>query len=555
MVSGGGAAIAHTLMRWSADAPTTRCEPAIRIARNDSRGADATHSIAHLCERDGRLVTLAKLAWRCVELLCRLAPVLITLPLLRSSLRARWLRLLVRTLEGCGPVGIKWGQWASTRYDIFEDDLCDALSTLINAAPVHPMAWTRDVVRTELGADISELFDEFSSEPIASASIGQVHTARLRRDYGAHVKGEQVAVKVQHPGLAERLGLDMAILCGAADRLAAVAGERGFSISETVAQFASNFYMQLDFRDEAENLRRFSHHFSGGFWSAIVSFPRPIDPLVSQHVLVETFERGQSVADYLHKAGEAPKVTQWRREGDKWVPVDKAESIESQFRGEGDDFEIRVKVALVGVQSYLKMLMVDNFIHADLHPGNVLVRMEEVGFWGRVQRYLLLGQTGTRVPHIVFLDAGLAAQFGDHIYSNAQNFFESIVRFDGPGFGRAILGLSPSQPRVPSEQAFIDEVSIKMIEMRQEMEAGHGRAGDNIRSFMASVRAHRVSLDPTCMVALMSMMVLEGWQWRLDPSVGIIESIEVLLDRKTSWAGWLMDAASKVQALRTRVSG
>lgn len=140
-----------------------------------------------------------------------------------------------------------------------------------------------------------------------------------------------------------------------------------------------------------------------------MSFPKPIDDLVSQHVVVETFERGQSVADYLHKAGEAPKVTRWVRVGTKWVPEDSAQSLEANY-GDGDDLEIRASVGLCGVQSYLKMLMIDNFIHADLHPGNVLVRMEEVGWWARLQRFVLLGQNSARVPHIVFLDAGLAAQ-------------------------------------------------------------------------------------------------------------------------------------------------
>ena len=103
--------------------------------------------------------------------------------------------------------------------------------------------------------------------------------------------------------------------------------------------------------------------------------------LVSQHVVVETFEHGESVAEYLHKAGDSPKVTKWRRNesGDGWVPVDESQSLKAAFGSGGDDaqhtkdrdnIELREKVALVGVQSYLKMLMMDNFIHADLHPGN-----------------------------------------------------------------------------------------------------------------------------------------------------------------------------------------
>jgi len=359
-----------------------------------------------------------------------------------------------------------------------------------------------------------------------------------------------VAVKIQHPGLAERLGIDMAILMGAADALGSV---KGLRINDTVAQFASNFYMQLDFRDEAENLRRFNRNFASAFWRAIVSFPTPVDDLVSQHIVVETFEIGESVADYLHKAGDAPKITKWKLVGENtWVPADPSHSLEAHFSGTGgtgggvreqDDIELRKKVALCGVQAYLKMLMMDNFIHADLHPGNVLVRMEEADWLARLQRFVLIGQTGARVPHIIFLDAGLAANFDERIYSNVTGFFESIIKFDGPRFGHAILGLSPTQPNVQSPPDFCDEVTRKMKEMRQEMIDGEGRAGDNIRSFMASVRAHHVSLDPTVMVALMSMLVLEGWQFRLDPGTSIVGAIEQQLDRRNSLMGFLISFA------------
>jgi aarF domain-containing kinase len=503
----------------------------------EANSSEVVHSVASLSREEGQIRTLARIVWRCLELLCTLGPCLATLPLLKlKALRARWLRLLVLTLERCGPVGIKWGQWASTRYDLFEDDLCDALGALTNAAPVHPIEWTRQVLRDELGCEVSDLFDGFSPEPVASGSIGQVHTAYLRRAHGAFEAGTKVAVKVQHPNLAERLGVDMAILVAAANALDSVGG---VSINETVAQFASNFYMQLDFRDEAENLRRFSRHFGSSFWSAIVSFPRPIDDLVSQHVVVETFESGQSVAEYLHKAGEAPKVTQFRREGSGWVAVDPAERL-SEKVGDAEQVELRQRVALCGVQAYLKMVMIDNFIHADLHPGNVLVRMEDASWLARIQRWMLLGQSGERVPHIVLLDAGLAANFNQHIYSNVQGFFESIIAFEGPKFGRSILGLSPTQPNVKYPEEFVSQVTDLMATQRETLESGRGRAGDNIREYMAAVRQHQVKLDPSVMVALMSMMVLEGWQYRLDPSTSIMSAIEQQLNRRSSVLQFLL---------------
>ena len=97
--------------------------------------------------------------------------------------------------------------------------------------------------------------------------------------------------------------------------------------------------------------------------------------------------------------------------------------------------------------------------------------------------------------------------------------------------------------RLARPQAFIDEVAAKMAFMKQEMDDGEGRAGDNIRSFMASVRAHKVSLDPTVMVALMSMLVLEGWQFRLDPGTSIVGCIEQQLDARSSLSGFLLSLA------------
>jgi aarF domain-containing kinase len=91
-----------------------------------------------------------------------------------SLLRGHCDALLRRTLERCGPVGIKWGQWASTRYDLFEDDLCDELHKLTNSAPAHSIAHTRAVVAADFGCELSDLFATFEDKPMASGSIGQV---------------------------------------------------------------------------------------------------------------------------------------------------------------------------------------------------------------------------------------------------------------------------------------------------------------------------------------------------------------------------------------------
>lgn len=291
-------------------------------------------------------------------------------------------------------------------------------------------------------------------------------------------------------------------------------------VEQTVAQFASNFEAQLDFRDEATNLDAFRHNFSSSFWQSLVTFPRPIAGLVAQHVLVETFEPGESVASFLDAKGEL-------REGE-WVLVNgRWEMVGADDREGADDRRLRGSIALTGIQALLKMIVWDNMIHADLHPGNVLIRMAELGPFARLQRWLVMGDASERVPHIVLLDAGLAASFDASLYSHVKAFFEAVADDAADKYGDAILNLSRTQPYLPSRELFKREVREKCERQKEQFNAGGGRAGQNIREYLTSVREHNVVIDPTVMVSVMSVMVLEGWQTRLDPSVCIFDQLQV----------------------------
>jgi len=543
---GAVALITHAGQRHGAadcSAASVPSRSSTALARKESSGTAS-----------GGLWRLTKILLRCLELFAFLCPVaawclLQQLPLLGGAFsRERQLSLLVSALARCGPVGIKWGQWASTRYDLFEEDFCEALGTLTNAAPAHGYAHSRAAIEVAFGQPLGSLFDSFDEKPVASGSIGQVHLAKLRGG------GDVVAVKVQHPNLAERLSLDMSLLRALGDLAARYAPD--MRIGETADQFAINFRAQLDFELEAENLERFAANFSSAFWSALVSFPRPIAGLVSREVLVETFEEGESVATYLTRAGER-QVGEWRQDAKgAWYMIEVGETGSEdgiRYAGTANAGDMRSSVALCGVQAYFKMLIWDNYIHADLHPGNVLIREAQLGLLARVQRYLLLGDFTPTAPHIVFLDAGLAASFDDRIFGTAQSFFDAVTRTDGPAIGKAILGLAPTQPYVEAREggreAFISEVAAKCTAQKEEMDRGEGRPGDNIRAYMDSVRSHRVVLDPTVMVALMSMLVLEGWQYRLDPAVSIFHCLEA------ATGGGVFSTLQKASALYQSVVG
>ena len=200
MLAGGSAAgAALTLPRLTAAPPPPPPPPSTLVRRDILQGSP--------------LQQLVRMLFRCGQLFALLVPVLACSILLRTPLRDAWVTWLVRTLERCGPVGIKWGQWASTRYDLFEDDLCDGLAELTNKAPAHALEWTEEVIETSFGATTTQLFTDFEAVPMASGSIGQVYRAKLRNAHGGFVAGTEVAVKVQHPNLTERLALVRAHCC------------------------------------------------------------------------------------------------------------------------------------------------------------------------------------------------------------------------------------------------------------------------------------------------------------------------------------------------------
>ena len=165
----------------------------------------------------------------------------------------------------------------------------------------------------------------------------------------------------------------------------------------------------------------------------------------------------------------------------------------------------------------------------------------------------MLGDSSATVPHIVLLDAGLADDFPQSIFTNVHDFFDAITSANGKQLGRAILGLSPTQPYVVSPEAFIEEVNQRCIEQTAECDAGEGNSAANIRAYMQSVRDHRVVLDPTVMVALMSMLVLEGWQARLDPSVCIMDSIKLATGGGV--IGVFMEAGSMIESIIKDLKG
>ncbi|XP_074319433.1 uncharacterized protein LOC141656447 [Silene latifolia] len=409
---------------------------------------------------------------------------------LGEDFRTAWLHVLHRTLEKAGPAFIKWGQWAATRPDLFPQDLCTVLAKLHSKAPAHDFPFSKRTIEKAFGRKLGEIFENFEEKPVASGSVAQVHRATLKFRYpGRPIKPILVAVKVRHPGVGEAIRRDFMIINVFAKISSCIPALKWLRLDESLQQFAVFMMSQVDLAREAAHLSRFSYNFRR--WKD-VSFPKPLYPLVHPAVLVETFEHGESILHYV-----------------------------DEF--EGND---RVKTALahIGSHALLKMLLVDNFIHADMHPGNILVRLNQ-----RSPKKQLFESR----PHVIFLDVGMTAELSKKDRTNMLDFFKAVALRDGSTAARCTLQLSKRQ-NCPNPGAFIKEVE-KQFSLWRSPEGDTLHAADCMQQLLELVRHHKVNIDGNVCTVMVTTMVLEGWQRKLDPEYNVLDTLKAMMF-KVDWA-------------------
>ncbi len=256
-------------------------------------------------------------------------------------------RRILLAIHDLGPTFVKLGQILSTRPDLLPPALIQELTTLQDDVPPMAFEQVQATIAQELGGDIESLFAEFSPQPLACASIAQVHCARLP-------DGSDVVVKVQRPGLRPQIEADLEIMAFLARALESNFPEaRLYSPAGIVEQFERAIRKEIDFNNELENIETFRANFHA---HAGVYFPRPYRERSSARVL-----------------------TMERIVGKKVTEID-AQALDAE------------RVIRAGIDAVLQMIYVDGFFHGDLHPGNMLVRDDgtlcflDFGLCGRLTR-------------------------------------------------------------------------------------------------------------------------------------------------------------------------
>lgn len=246
----------------------------------------------------------------------------------RGVSRAAHLRL---ALEELGTTFIKLGQVLSTRADLLPPEYLQELSRLQTEVAAVPVAAIKEMMEQELGQETSQLFAEFEDKPLASASIGQVHRARLR-------DGQRVVVKVQRPGVEELVRLDLEIIQFLARQLQKRTDIGTLlDLEGLVDEFAATLRAELDYIQEGRNAERFRRIFAG---EKNVYIPQVFWDFTTRRVLVMEEIQGIKVDDMeaLERAG-----------------MDKKELARTSSR------------------LFMHLVFNEGFFHADLHPGNLLI--------------------------------------------------------------------------------------------------------------------------------------------------------------------------------------
>lgn len=373
-------------------------------------------------------------------------------------------------LQDLGPIFIKFGQLLSTRRDLLPEDVADELMLLQDRVPPFDSAKAVALIESQLGAKISEVFSRFDVAPLASASVAQVHAARLKT-------GEEVVVKVVRPGLKPIIGSDLAwlfILAKIAERVSADA--RLLHPVDVVADYEKTIYDELDLLREAANSSQLRRNFEG---STMLYVPQVYWDWCRPKVLVMERIYGVQVTDLATLADQRTDMK---------------------------------KLAERGVELFFTQVFRDSFFHADMHPGNIFV--STVTPWD---------------PQYIAIDCGIVGSLTpedqDYLARNLFAFFKRDYR--------RVAQLHIDSGWVPAETKLNEfEAAIRTVcEPIFEKPLKDISFGQVLMRLFQTARRFNMEVQPQLVLLQKTLLNIEGLGRQLYPELDLWATAQPYLER------------------------
>ncbi|KDE09138.1 ABC1-C atypical protein kinase [Microbotryum lychnidis-dioicae p1A1 Lamole] len=470
-----------------------------------------------------------------------------------------WYWFLVHQMEMAGPTFIKLAQWAGSRTDLFPSELCELFGKLHSNGKPHSLRYTKRVIEQAFGRPFSEIFLEFGEKPMGIGAIAQVYKATINPDLlpddyldpkhekdpsmtsvvtrtitprpddlrPPKIPSSAVAIKVLHPDVEKMIARDLKIMMFFARVLNVLPGMEWLSFPEEVQVFGQMMMSQIDLRIEANNLQTFENNFRH---RPTVSFPRALKKYTSKRVLFEEFEDAVPLEAFLNKTGGA--------------------------------FDHRL--ANLGLDAFLHMLLIDDFSHADLHPGNIMVKFFKPTTKSMLSNWFpsLFGKpshdsAGTAddieivhnirefskkpapefhaelarldaegyQPELVFIDAGLVTRLDGQNRQNFLDLFSAVARFDGYEAGRLMVERCRAPELVIDEEQFALRMQHLVLSVKsQTFSLANIKIADVLSEVLNNVRRHHVKMEADFVNTVISILLLEGIGRQLDPGMDLFKS-------------------------------
>jgi len=388
---------------------------------------------------------------------------------------------LRRALEALGPIFVKFGQMLSTRRDLVPLDIADELALLQDRVPPFPSAAAIATLEAAYKRPLAEVFAEFDATPVASASVAQVHFARLHAS-PAGGDGTAVAVKVLRPGIAPVIAHDVSLLYAAAGLVEKLfADGKRLRPREVVAEFEKHLEDELDLMREAANCSQLRRNFKD---SPLLLVPGVYSDYCGRDVMVMD-----------------------RMDG---IPVSRIERL----RESGVNLP---RLAASGVEIFFTQVFRDGFFHADMHPGNILVRPGS-------EQYIAL-------------DFGIMGTLTEVDKQYLARNFLALFRRDYKGVALAHLesGWVPPDTRIDELEAAVRAVCEPVFD-RPLKEISFGRV--LLQLFQAS-RRFNVEIQPQLVLLQKTLLNIEGLGRQLDPELDLWKTAKPFLERwMNEQVGW-----------------